>query len=509
MKGVIAAGHAATAQAGLDMFAAGGNAFDAALAATLMSFVAEPSLTSLGGGGFMTAVPAGASPTVYDFFVQTPRQRRPLQEVDFLASEINFGTAIQRQYIGKGSAAVPGCPAGVWQAHQHLGKLPFTQIAQPAIEACKNGIKITPYQAYTLSILEPILLHSPEMREIFDVSGRLIQAGETMHRPKLAETLQQFAREGADIFYKGSIGQAYAADESAYGGNITLPDLEAYQVVMREPVRCKVGAYELLTNAPPSAGGSMIAFGLKLLANLAPLPAPDTKAYVRCMADVMRAMDHFRATELQSRTHPAPTPQEFLDDGFVARFQPGINWLGNTTHISVLDETGNAASVTTTLGGASGHTIPGTGILTNNMLGEVDLHPGGMYEWGLDQRVVSMMSPSILLKDDQPFLILGTGGSSRIRTAILQVLANVIFHDMPVQMAVESPRLHWESHHLNLEPGLVEQFESLGMDDSSCTQWPDRNMFFGGVHSVVRMPDGRLDGTADSRRDGSFGRYAQ
>lgn len=475
-KGIIAAGHAETARAGQIILQQGGNAFDAALAACLASFVSEPSLTSLGGGGFMTAVQANGHATLYDFFVQTPQHRKPIEEVEFVESMINFGTTVQAQFIGRGAAAVYGCPAGISHIHEQLGSLPFSEIAAPALALCKQGVVITPYQAYTIAILEAVLMFGEESMETFCKDGRLILEGERLFRPRLADTLDAYVKEGKNLFYHGEIAQRYAQDSREHGGSVFLEDLHAYQIFERRPKRLDLNQLAVLTNPPPSAGGSLITHGLSFLQEKG-MPGSSGPAYIKRLADAMREMEDFREHKL--------------------------DLLGNTTHISVMDVQGNAASITTTLGGASGRNIPGTGIPNNNMLGETDLHPGGPYQWQEDQRVTSMMSPTIVLRDGKPAIVTGSGGSSRIRTALLQVLTNLTRHGMSVQEAVNHPRIHWEKGLLNIEPGLLEEGEILDMPESEQKPWAEKNMFFGGAHTVVRTPDGSLDGCADPRRDGA------
>ena len=194
-KGIIAAGHTETARAGQMILEAGGNAFDAALGAMLASFVAEPSLTSMGGGGFMTAYTANGKSALFDFFVQTPIHRQPVEDMDFTESQINFGTATQKQFIGKGSAAVPGCPAGLFHIHEKLGHMPIKEIAWPAIDLAKRGHKVTPYQAYTVKILEPVLFYTPESEKIYAPNGYLNKEGEMIYRPDFAETLEWICEE--------------------------------------------------------------------------------------------------------------------------------------------------------------------------------------------------------------------------------------------------------------------------------------------------------------------------
>lgn len=484
-KGIIAAGHIETANAGAEMLAAGGNAFDAALAAMLASFVAESSLTSLAGGGFMNAYSANGQSGLFDFFVQTPKVRHKVEDMDFELSQINFGSTTQAQYIGRGSAAVPGCPAGVFAAHEALGTMPMTEIAAPAIRLAQEGVLITPYQEYSISILNDVLGGDESCRAIFYPDGEIVKAGDIVKRPLLADTLFVMAKEGVRLFYEGEIAQAYAHDSREHGGSISLEDLQAYRVIERKPLQYHYRGYDFLTNPRPSAGGSMITFGLDRLAKQTSLPESRGPEYVKLLSQTMHEMEVMRQSRLRK----------------------GMDWLGNTTHISVLDEHGNAASVTTTLGGASGRTIPGTGVLTNNMLGELDLHPEGFYQWPTDKRVRSMMSPSILLKDGRPSLVLGSGGSSRIRTAILQTLMHYVDHGMGVEEAVAAPRLHWEAGKLNLEPGVCEDdlkaHEIIGAPTEIIERWESSNMFFGGVHSVARSEQDQLSGMADPRRDGA------
>lgn len=501
-KGIISAGHEETARAGQEILLAGGNAFDAALAAMLTSYVSEPSLTSMGGGGFMTAHTQAGENILFDFFVQTPQKRLPLDQVDVVESLIDFGVAIQKQYIGKGVCAVPGGPAGLFHIHERLGTLPLAEIARPAIELARKGVVITPYQEYTIGILEPILMYSESVREIFSQNGEICRAGDVVKNLRFADTLEYMCKEGRSAFYEGEIAHAFAQDNAATGGSVSLEDLRAYQVIERNPLAFPYHDHTFLTNPPPSAGGSMIACGLALLkeSDLRPL-SPEGAAYVRRLAGSMNGMEQFRSSQLTPRMGEAFVPN--LNEASISNLSQGIDWLGNTTHISVIDQEGNAAAVTTTLGGAGGYTIPGTGIQINNMLGELDLNPGGLYQWEEDHRVTSMMSPSIVLKGGRPVIVLGSGGSSRIRSAILQVLVNRIDHGMDITQAVQYPRLHWEDHILNIEPGLLAEGETLDLSGTSITQWAEKNMFFGGVHAVVRTDSGDLDGVGDVRRGGA------
>jgi len=501
--GIVSAGNKYTAEAAIQMFEAGGNAFDAALAAMTASCIAEASLTSLGGGGFLMAHSQQTGESIlFDFFAQTPLKRQPLEEVDFVKTEIDFGTTIQLQYGGKGSVAIPGVPAGLFHVHKRLGSLPIMEVVAPSLQIAREGFVLNAFQEYAFAILSSVLLHSPETRDVYCIDGRLLKGGDVMKVPQWADAVEAMALSGGREFYEGEIGQRFARDNRESGGSVTLEDLKKYRVIERKPLIYPYKGYEFITNPPPSAGGSMISFGLASLSRHQ-LQAPYTnpQRYIRKMAEVMRLMEEMRALRLNDYLHAKDPLKAAFDELFVASACERVHAVGNTTHISVMDEFGNAATVTTTLGGGSGHIIPGTGIISNNMLGEIDLNPDGFYKWAENQRVTSMMAPSIVLKDGMPRYGLGSGGSSRIRTAILQVLVNMIDLGMSVEEAVAAPRLHWEANELNIEPGLLKG-GTMTMEGTKVQEWDEMNMYYGGVHTVGRRADGTLEGCGDPRRNG-------
>lgn len=463
------------------MLEAGGNAFDAALAAMLVSFVSEASLTSMGGGGFMNTYTAAGEACLFDFFVQTPRKRQKMSEVDFRDSYIHFGAVSQHQYNGKASVAVPGCPAGLFHIHRRLGSLPMKEIIRPAVKLAREGVIITPYQEYSLKILESILLQKPEVARRYTKDGRTLRLGERMFLPLFADTLEWLEEEGSELFYKGEIARKFAEDHAQHGGSISLEDLAHYEVIERKPLQTDYREHVILTNPPPSAGGSLICHGLEQAeAMQLSRQQPMGGNYLTELASVIQAMDSYRRDHLTS----------YLDA------------LGNTTHLSVIDRKGNAASLTTTIGGSSGEMIPDTDIHANNMLGETDLFPKGVYQWPENRRVSSMMSPSIVLYQGKPKIVIGSGGSARIRTAIMQVVINLIGQGMSPQEAVDHPRAHWEGHLLSAEPGLLYEGEAFSLPGSRVQFWEEKNMFFGGTHVAYQDANGMLMGAADRRRAG-------
>ncbi|BAC90300.1 gamma-glutamyltransferase family protein [Gloeobacter violaceus] len=494
--GVIAAGHAETAAAGVKILRLGGNAFDAAVAGMLASFVAEATLTSAGGSGFLLAHTATGEDILFDFFSQTPLRRRAAREVNFYPVSVNFGDAAQEFHIGPGSMAVPGNVAGLFHVHRRLGRLPMAVVAAPAVALAKNGLLVSDFQSFCQSVLEPILLATPEARQIFAPVGRLLAPGERLSMPEFADTLEWLVAEGPAVFYEGEIARRLVADSERLGGHLTARDLREYRVIERVPLGCGYRGYRVLTNPEPSAGGTLIAFALRLLEQADCIrQSYASPEHLGLLANVMRLTDEARRHDFASGS------EALLSAGTLARYVRRLTkpW-GSTTHLSVLDEEGNAASVTSTNGEGSAYVIPGTGIMVNNMLGEDDLHPEGFESWAENRRIASMMAPSLVLEDGRPWVVLGSGGSKRIRTALLQVISNLVDFQMPLSEAVASPRLHWENHVLHLEPGLLAPTHSL---HDAVIRWREQNFFFGGVHAVACDALGNLTGSGDGRRNGA------
>ncbi|WP_017298494.1 gamma-glutamyltransferase [Nodosilinea nodulosa] len=521
-RGAIAAGHALTAEAGAEMLRQGGNAFDAAIAAAFAACVVESSLTSLAGGGFLLAHTAAGENRLFDFFCQTPRSKdlgrfrdgSLCESPDFFPIHANFGDTVQEFHIGQGSMAVPGAIAGLLQVHHKLGRLPLEQVVAPAQHWATQGTEVEPFRAYSFQILAPILTATAAARAIYAPEGKLLGLGDRFYLHDFAAFLGDLVRHGADWFYQGDLARAIAQDCQAQGGYLSLEDLQTYRVIEREPLAVTYGSDTILTNPPPSSGGTLIAFALHLLAQVSPASTLHcSPRHVAVLREVMGLTNLARqqgyddylyrsdiAAEFLSPTHLAP----YLDQLRASLSQGGSKW-GSTTHISVVDGEGNAASLTTSNGEGSSYIVPGTGIMMNNMLGEEDLCPQGFHQWPTNQRMSSMMAPTIVLEAGKPRLVLGSGGSNRIRTAILQVISNVLDFGMDIEAAVNAPRLHWERGALHLEPGFDQaHIEAQGITcDDECTWWQARNMFFGGVHTVAVGADGRLSGVGDGRRGGA------
>jgi len=472
MKGAIAAGHPLTANAGIRVLRAGGSAVDACVAAAFVSWVCESPLTGPGGGGFMLVHEAETGKTtVLDFFVTVPKEARG--DVELLELAVDFdGDTRQLFRTGAAAVAVPGTALGLETAHRRFGRMPWAELVAPAAEVARAGVELTPMQSYLHRILDGLLRHSPEGDALYGRDGRPYVLGERFALPELGETLDRLGAEGSEALYRGELAERTVAHVGAGGGALTLADLEAYVVVEREPIAVEYHGHEFRSNPPPSSGGVLVALGLRTLGEREPAPG--------AVADAMEAQEAAR------------------DATFARALVSGdaVQLLKGTTHISVLDRDGNAASLSASLGSGSGVVVPGTGIHLNNMLGELDLvgasQPG--------ERLTSMMAPSLVLRDGAPRLVLGSAGSARLRGAILQVTANVVAAGMTVEQAVEAPRVHAEAGVVHCEAPAAA--DALEVEGRAVVRWKERNLFFGGVSAVEVRPDGETAAAGDPRRGG-------
>ena len=510
--GIAAAGHPESSRAAADVLKAGGNAFDAALAALCAACVVEPMLASLGGGGFLLAQPAGEAPLVYDFFVHTPRRPRPAGDIDFYPILADFGTAKQEFHIGMGSIAVPGVVAGLFEVQKHRCRLPMAEIMAPAIRLAREGVLMNDFQNYISHILEPILEASPAAMQLAATPDRpdlIAEAGERVGNADLAATLEAIVEEGPDLFYRGELARRLVTDCGQQGGHLVMQDLEQYRVRLRQPVRFSSHGAEFSFNSPPSPSGCLVAFTLGLLED------QDFKKHRwgrphHCLSlgHAMRAAGHVRHDTHADGGLDEDKAAGILDPGHIDQWRGMMadNPMAprGTTQISVVDADGNLASLTISNGEGCAYVLPGTGIMLNNMLGEEDLNPAGFHNWAANRRMSSMMCPSVASLPDGGWVALGSGGSNRIRSAIMQVLINLFEFDMPLEQAVAAPRLHLEGDHLSVEEGFHESaVEALLAEWPDHRIWPDLNLFFGGVHAVERLPDGSFRGAGDPRRGGT------
>jgi gamma-glutamyltranspeptidase/glutathione hydrolase len=465
----------------------GGNAVDAAVAAMLAAFTCEPLLTSLGAGGYMLVVEPAGAPVLLDFFVEAAgRGVDAGARAELVPVSVSFGDAIQVFNIGPASVGTYGMAAGVWEASTRFGRIPLADLVVPAARLAREGVEMNVPQAYVIEILAGIVTSTPECAALFAPDGRVVRAGDVVRQPDLADALERLGAEGPAPFYTGDIAAAIVEWLAERGGIVSAADLAGYSVVDREPIRAAYRGREVVTNPPPSAGGILIAHALALL---------DAESGAPELTQVVATME---------RTQAERTP-EFLagldDPSFVERFLTRSSTLGSTTHVAVLDREGWACSVTSSNGSSSGVVVPGTGIHLNNMLGEQDLNPLGFHRHSPGRRMPSMMSPTAVLRDGAPELVLGSAGSNRIRSAILQTVIRVVDDGMAAGDAVRAARVHFEDGVVYAEPGIdTAPLERAGR---AIARFRELNLFFGGVQAAARDRQGRFSGGGDPRRGGA------
>lgn len=497
MQGVVAAGHPLTAEAGAQVLREGGNAVDAAVCAVLTSFATESPLTGFGAGGHMM-VHGGGEATLIDFFVAAPGQDEIERKAELVPIPIRFDAeTTQTFHVGAASCGVPGTAAGLAHALERFGTMPLGDLVEPGIRFAREGAPINRGQAFLLEILAPIHQHMPESRELYAPQGRRLGEGDVFRFPELAEALERFAAEGAEPFYRGEVAARISDFVVRHGGTLGPGDLASYAAIERPPIAASFRGTQVLTNPPPSSGGILIAYCLGLLERFGSESGPEQ------LVLAMEAANDRRDLAFAEALYEEGMEASFLDPAGLDL--AAADMLGSTTHISVLDGEGACATVTCSNGSGSGVLVPGTGVILNNMLGEEDLNPSGFHAIAPGRRVPSMMAPTVVLREGEIVLALGSAGSNRIRSAILQTVVRAVEQGFPVAAAVEAPRLHFEQGAVQAEPGVdpdaLARIEARGVP---VVRWPSVNLFFGGVQAVARDPaTGELRGGGDPRRSGA------
>ncbi len=479
-KAVISAGHQKTAEAAALMLQEGGNAFDAAIAAFFAAAVAEPCMGSLGGGGFATILDAEGKQAVLDFFVQTPKYKRPSSELEFYPITVDFGATSEDFHIGMGAIGVPGMVSGIFSLYEAYASMPIEVLVQPAVDLARKGLEMTGFQYFDIDVLQPIMTKAEESAKIFFPNGLPLAIGEMQYMPQMADYMEYLVKEGRREFYEGEAAKLLLRDCAEHGGLLTAEDLMDYKTIWREPLGFDYRGRRVLTNPLPSTGGMLIALAFRALEKMDVAYAPFSKAHVQTMQQVM---------------------------GEIYRIDRRIENLtkkwGSTSHFNIVDEYGNAISTTFSNGEGCGYMIPGTNIMMNNMLGEAALLPDGFHNWEPSLRLSSMMAPTLVLDQEAAFeLATGTGGASRIPGAIVQVLHYILDLGLSVEKAVHASRMHYQHGVLNLEPELVGQHNAHDPHLKELINWEDCSMFFGGVHSIQKLGNGQLLGEGDDRREG-------
>lgn len=454
----VAAGHPATAQAGVEILAAGGSAADAAVAAVLASCVAETLLTGITGGGFATYYDAATGTvTCLDFFVAVPGLDGGTPAA-MTAVEVNFGGVPLAYAVGGPSVAVPGVPAGCGELHQRWGRLPWQKVVEPAIRLARHGSALPEAQARTLVSLAPVMLRG-DGATMYAPDGRLLGGGDLLYHPGLDHALALLAEHGPATFYTGALADVTVAAVRETGGALCHADLAAYQVLAVPATAAEFAGYQVYGRTDLNRTIATIA----AVPPLAGLPGPKRTVY---LADALRDVSRLR--------------------------------VGETTNICAVDSDGDACVVTTTLGLGAGVWLPGLGVHLNSMLGEEELLTT---ELAPGDRMSSMMCPLVVTAPSDGGrlrLAAGAAGASRIRTCLLHTLVGVLVDGLPPEAAIARPRFHVYDGVVHAEPGVPEdELAALSEAGYPIHRWEGLNHYFGGASAVG--PDGA---GGDPRRGG-------
>ena len=456
MQAAVAAGHPATVEAGVEILSEGGSAADAAVAASLASCVAETVMTGLLGGGHAIYFDAlSGRARNLDCFVAVPGLgEEPPRDAELVELQVPFGAELVHYAVGPASCGVPGLPAGLGLLHREHGRLPWPRLVEPALQLARDGVEFPAAHAACLAMLAPVMTMDAGAR-IYSPGGRLLEAGERLRQPGLAPALEALADEGPRSVYDGILADALLALMDERGGLVTRDDLRAYEARWSEPMGYAFAGTRILTRAGLAPVGD----------TLARLPA-------------LRGLSPAERGVTLTRTLVSPDRD------------------GDTTNLSIVDADGNACVVTSSLGLGSGDFVPGLDLHLNSMLGESDLIRGPLKP---GERMASMMSPLVALDGHGPALAAGAAGGTRLRSALVQVVAGILDEGLAADEAVSRPRLHPVDGLVNLEPGLGEEVvQALEQQGVEVREWPERHHYFGGVSVVTR------NGAAgDPRRSGS------
>jgi len=472
VKYAISCGHQLTAQAAEQVLRAGGNTLDAVIAAFACSWVVEPCMSGPGGGGF-AVVKQGSQFFALDFFTQTPKQKKSTADIDFKSVRVDFGATTEVFHYGMGSIAVPGAIDGVFSLHKMGARLPMRELFEPAIRHASQGHGLSPFQRYDMELLQEIIKSSKQGRSLFFENNKLKDAGDEIRLPALADFLDYLGREGRNAFYEGEVAHRISEACLSNGGHLTLEDLENYSTSIGKANHYAKDGLSIYSSGLPSVGSK-----------------------------ILNAIVHHSDFSIGQDREKSLMESMATVHGMKSNwFEPGWNIKeGGTSHISIIDSNGDAASLSMSLGEGSGYFVDGTDIHLNNMLGEAALLPGGWHSWTPNSRLKSMMTPVLALDPSHEMMIAtGSGGASRIPFMISQVLMNLHSSEMNLHQSVEAPRVHWDGIHWQAEPGFKVPHM---FTQQSWNHWPRKNLYFGGVHTATTS-NGAYDACGDDRREGA------
>jgi gamma-glutamyltranspeptidase / glutathione hydrolase len=531
-KGMVVAQEPLAADVGVTVLKSGGNAVDAAVAVGFALAVTHPFAGNIGGGGFMLIRLADGRTTFVDFREKAPGKATHDMYLD------SSGNVTPNSLVGWRAVGVPGTVRGLELAVKKYGTKSWSELLQPAIHLASSGFAISYSQMRSFHYAADLLSQFPDSKRIFLKDGAFYNWNENFQQPELARTLERIALNGAKEFYEGETARILASQMEKNGGLITMEDLREYQAVEQKPLEGDYKGYHIITSPPPSSGGVGI---LQMLAMLDDTGYEKSKAgsatAYHYLAEVMRRFYADRNQYLGDPDFVKNPIKALLDPAYIKgrsdsidpvlatpsdQINPGLSAVAEgseTTHYSIADEQGNVVAVTYTLnaGYGSGVTVPGAGFLLNDEMDDFAAKPGSPNLFGLVQgeansiapsrRPLSSMVPTIVLKDGKPFLVLGAPGGSRIITALLEVILNVIDFGMNIQDAIDFPRVHhqWKPDRLDIERGISPDTILL-LKKAGYNIEETKPAVIARVEAIL-LSDGWLQGGHDERGSGKAAGY--
>ncbi|MGB5260042.1 MAG: gamma-glutamyltransferase [Gammaproteobacteria bacterium] len=497
----IATASQLAADAGARVAREGGNAVDAAIAASLVSCVVEPGVCSLAASGFLTIWPPGEAPVMVDGAAVMPGTGLPKSRFGQATAEVmlEYGGGM-RTTVSHGSVAVPGNLAAYALASERYGNVPWRVLVEPAEEIARDGFPLTDASYLYLQLTHESIYGRDEHSQgtFYDADGELYKPGSTLRIKHLDESLRRIADGGVDEFYRGDLAAQISAHIEDHGGILTRRDLANYEALLSPTLDVQVNDWTVATDSPPSLGGAVLVAMLLLMGDRPQVIWTPTE--LEHLIRVQEAVLDFRYEHLDG-SEDLPRDVQALLEQASARDLHNFLSSPSTVHASAVDSAGLACAVTVSAGYGSGVMPPGTGIFMNNSLGELELNRRGVHAWPPGSRLPSNMAPSVARHRDGSVLAIGSPGASRITTAIQQTLINFMHLGMPLQAAVDHARLHVEEADGHMQ---VAYEEALPVHELDVPQrmFPGISMYFGGVSAALWDPREGFMVAADPRRAG-------
>ena len=525
-KAMVVSAKEEASKIGVAILKKGGNAYDAMVATQLALAVVYPVAGNIGGGGFMVYRSKDGKTGALDF-----REKAPLTATRDMYLDKAGNVIPDKSSFGVNSVGVPGTIAGIFEVHQKFGSLPFQDLIQPSIDMARNGFTVSKKQASSLNRTRERFEKANNYKILFD---RAWKQGDLLQQEELAQTLEIIRDQGADGFYKGKTARLFVDYVKELGGIISLEDLAKYKAVWRKPIAFKYKDYKITTMTLPSSGGICLAQILKSIEpyDLSKIDHNSTE-YVQLLTEAERRSYADRAHFLGDIDFVNVPADSLIADSYIKKRMSSFSWdkatpssevsngeiLGQesdqTTHYSIVDQFGNAVSVTTTLntGYGSKVLVKGAGFFLNNEMDDFSAKPNVPNVFGLlgstaneiapEKRMLSSMTPTIVEKDGKLKMVVGTPGGSTIITSVLQNIINVVDYNMGMQESVNRPRFHhqWMPDIIRMEPNGFDEASKKKLESLGYKILEKNSRVIGSVDAILVLPNGTLEGGADKRGD--------